>query len=122
MEGGSEGSANVQNSWSQPFPDNGEQPRIDPPVGWTSDGMRSPVADRSAEDPSASVLVPAATALLLTIEEVAGLLRLDARSVAELITSRALRTIEISGLVRVPRASVDRLIAGLLRRDQPPGK
>ncbi len=86
------------------------------------DGTRSPVADRSAEDLSANVSVPAATALLLTIEEVAGLLRLDARSVAALVRSRALQTVEIAGLVRIPRAGVDRLIVGLLRREEPPDK
>jgi len=86
------------------------------------DGTRSPDANRAAEDPPASVAVPAATALLLTIDEVAGLLRLDPLSVTELIRSRALRTVEISGVVRVPRASVDRLITGLLRRGEPPGK
>jgi excisionase family DNA binding protein len=75
---------------------------------------------RSAEDASASVSVPAATALLLTIEEVAGLLRLDARSVAELIRSRALRTIEISGDVRVPRTSMDRFINRLLQEQPQP--
>ena len=69
---------------------------------------------------SESEPIAAASALLLTVDEVAGLLRLDARTVAELVRSNVLRTIAIGGVVRIPRSSVDQLIAGLLRRDGPP--
>src|SRR4051812_23460927 len=117
--GGPQPSANDQTGRSEPCQNNGEQQQTEAAAGWARDATVFEQKAIVAEHDSRGAAIAAASALLLTLDEVAGLLRLDARSVAALARSGALQTIEVGGTVRVARSSVDQLVIALLRGDFP---
>ena len=85
-----------------------QTPATDPALpGW----IRSRDISAAGRAPHLDPLVPAEDSALLTVEEVASLLRVSPRTVRRLIACGDLRALKIRRSVRVPRQAVEALLA-----------